>query len=329
MADFVAVLKKTIEGLGETTPDMRERVYAKARATIASKLAAITPAPPPAVIERQKRALEEAISITEAEYLAAESAAAAGSDDLESIMESLASPTKAPAAPAASAQLRPVPAPPSRAAGATLPPSGAAPAPRRDIAGPETASADRAAPAPLRGMTPPKTPARSRNGGRIAVALIALMFAGAAGYAVWLNKDEVLAMLGSGEGPAPAPADVAPQQPAPAPAVAAAEPEAPAEPKFTQRLNADGSEIDDGPANGVASIGEGTSVAAVTVPPPAPAAPAPSTAPAVPSATPAVPPVAPAATAEAPAAAAAQPAIAVGQRAIFYEERTNASQGSA
>src|SRR5258705_459646 len=27
MADFVAVLKKTIDGLGETTPDVRARVY--------------------------------------------------------------------------------------------------------------------------------------------------------------------------------------------------------------------------------------------------------------------------------------------------------------
>lgn len=336
MADFVAVLKKTIDGLGESTPDMRARVYAKARATIASKLAAITPPPPPAVVERQKRALEEAISATEADYLATESAVASGDDDLESLMESLASPTKAPVAPvapAAPAPLRPVPAPPSRAAGATLPPKDSTPAPERDATGPEAAAADRAAPAPLRGMAP-KAPARSRNGGRIAVALIALIFAGAAGYAVWLNKDEVLAMLGSGEEPAPAPAETAPQQPAPAPAVAAVEPEAAAEPKFTQRLNADGSEIDDGPANGVASIGEGTSVAAVTVPPPAPAAPAPSATAeaAVPSATPAVPPAtpaAPAATAEAPAVAATQPAIAVGQRAIFYEERTNSSQGSA
>lgn len=37
--------------------------------------------------------------------------------------------------------------------------------------------------------------------------------------------------------------------------------------KFTQRLNDDGTETDEGPAGSIASIGEGTSVAAVTQPP--------------------------------------------------------------
>ena len=37
--------------------------------------------------------------------------------------------------------------------------------------------------------------------------------------------------------------------------------------KFTQRLNSDGSEVDAGPAGGIASLGEGTSVASVTQPP--------------------------------------------------------------
>ena len=44
MADFVAVLKKTLDGMGETTPAIRERVYEKARATVAAKLAAKIPA---------------------------------------------------------------------------------------------------------------------------------------------------------------------------------------------------------------------------------------------------------------------------------------------
>ena len=48
MADFVAVLKKTIDGLGNNTPEMREKVYDKARATVAAKLAAINPPPPAA-----------------------------------------------------------------------------------------------------------------------------------------------------------------------------------------------------------------------------------------------------------------------------------------
>ena len=66
MADFVAVLKKTIDGLGDTTPAMRERVYEKARATVAAKLAAINPPPPAAIAERQKKSLEDAILEIEA-----------------------------------------------------------------------------------------------------------------------------------------------------------------------------------------------------------------------------------------------------------------------
>ena len=68
MADFVAVLKKTLDGLGETTPAVRERVYETARSTIAAKLAALNPPPPAGVAERQMRALEEAIAKTEAGY---------------------------------------------------------------------------------------------------------------------------------------------------------------------------------------------------------------------------------------------------------------------
>jgi hypothetical protein len=68
VADFVAVLRKTLDGLGETTPEVRARVYDKARSTIAAKLAAIDPPPPATVAERQKRALEDAIRQVEARY---------------------------------------------------------------------------------------------------------------------------------------------------------------------------------------------------------------------------------------------------------------------
>ena len=72
MADFVAVLKKTIDGLGDNTPAMREKVYQKARSTVAAKLAAISPPPPAAVAERQKRALDEAIVEVESSYAGAD-----------------------------------------------------------------------------------------------------------------------------------------------------------------------------------------------------------------------------------------------------------------
>ncbi|MER2632789.1 MAG: hypothetical protein ABTQ30_02875, partial [Rhizobiaceae bacterium] len=97
MADFVAVLKKTIDGLGDTTPATRRKVYDKARATIAAKLAAISPPPAPAVVERQKRVLEDAIATVEAGY----AAPAAAEDDplaeLENVFASLKSPQPRPA----------------------------------------------------------------------------------------------------------------------------------------------------------------------------------------------------------------------------------------
>lgn len=68
MADFVAVLKKTLAGMGETTPAMRARVYDKARNTIEAKLAALNPPPPEAAAARQRKALEDAITAVEREF---------------------------------------------------------------------------------------------------------------------------------------------------------------------------------------------------------------------------------------------------------------------
>ncbi|WP_265517683.1 hypothetical protein [Nitratireductor luteus] len=90
MADFAAVLRKTIDALKENTPEMRARVYDKARATIDAKLAAVSPPPSDAVVQRQKQSLENAIAAVEAEYAApAAPAEESPSDDLESIFAEL------------------------------------------------------------------------------------------------------------------------------------------------------------------------------------------------------------------------------------------------
>lgn len=69
MADFVSVLRKVIDSLGDKpTPEMRARVYEKARTTVAAKLAAISPPPRAAIVRRQKRSLEDAITQVELEY---------------------------------------------------------------------------------------------------------------------------------------------------------------------------------------------------------------------------------------------------------------------
>ena len=68
MADFVAVLRKTIGGLEHNTPEAREKVFAKARNAIDSKLASMDPPPPQVVADRQRKALEDAIVAVRAEY---------------------------------------------------------------------------------------------------------------------------------------------------------------------------------------------------------------------------------------------------------------------
>ncbi|MDZ7823241.1 MAG: hypothetical protein U5K75_03815 [Ahrensia sp.] len=61
MADFAAVLKKTFEKMGDTTPEMRAKVYEKARETIKRQIDAMEKTPPQAAIDRQFEKLEDAI----------------------------------------------------------------------------------------------------------------------------------------------------------------------------------------------------------------------------------------------------------------------------
>jgi hypothetical protein len=358
MADFVAVLKKTIDGLGDTTPATRQKVYDKARATIAAKLAAISPPPAPAVVERQKRVLEDAIATVEAGY----AAPAAAEDDplaeLENVFASLKSPQPRPAEPRnpprpdPKADRRPEPQAdkrPERKDDAWAKPPQAAQRPAAAIAAPppppppsvESAPAvgvarDGDAPFTLRGDAP--RPRRS-HAALIAVGIVLAVVAGA-GYGVWLNRDAFGSLFGGGSTEAAVtrpvveqPAET-PQQPAEQP-VAAAEPvqntdqPSPAAatdgaPKFTQRLMPDGSEVDEGGGTGGTGVGEGTSVAAVTQLPGAPGSETPPAADAMPQAPAVGAPQAPSAPAQ-----EQRQTVAVGQRAIFYEERTNAAEGSA
>ncbi|WP_336055387.1 hypothetical protein [Nitratireductor sp. CH_MIT9313-5] len=102
MADFTAVLRKTIGGLKENTPEMREKVYQKARATIDAKLAAVTPPPPAAVVERQKALLEDAIASVEAEFSAPPAPPEPQPDHLDDVLAELNRPgtTVEPVTPA-------------------------------------------------------------------------------------------------------------------------------------------------------------------------------------------------------------------------------------
>ncbi len=387
MADFVAVLKKTIDGLADNTPEIRQRVYAKARDTVAAKLAAITPAPPQVAIDRQWKALEEAIGVVEANYASDPDRV----DDFDSVLAELETGARVAApAPLSLPPLSPPAAPipahapvPTQVHATAAPQPAARPsvqpaAPRLPPASPPVESAGTDAPRTERLQSPPAlesgsepdrdegdqaeqsaplvavapsprpvpalpratfdpaagdederaaAPRRRVPAGLIAAAVALLVVAGA-GYGVWLNRDAFSDMLGLGGNvvagdPAATeqPAAETAAEPAPAPAqreeqpveVAAAQPEPPAAPaaaartdpavqKFTQRLNADGTETDPGRAGGEPRIGEGTSLAAATE------------------------------TAPSTTATDAQPveaALPVGQRAIFYEERTSLAEGSA
>jgi hypothetical protein len=351
MADFVAVLRKTIGALGDNSPEMREKVYDKARSTIDAKLAALNPQPPAAVIERQRKALEDAIAVVRADY--AEPAEPEQDDEFEDIFASLENPepepvpypgghaTSSQATPAEEdhyAAGDPVSGPTDdrhdvldevyapRSGDAT----GALPAAYRDGTERQAANTDYVAP------RRPASKAGGRNRSGIA-ALAVLLLVALVGAAYWFS--------GTGDSSSPvATAPTAAQEPAPGEAVSTAEelaeapsqeepqattetavaPEAtPAQPpaptdeeKFTQRLLADGSEVDEGPAGGRPSVGEGTSIAALE----------PSE-----GEEPAAAPQAGAETAQPQGEqpSQGQPALAVGQRAIFYEERTSSAQGSA
>ncbi len=338
MADFVAVLKKTIDGLKDNSPQMRERVYDKARATINAKLAALNPPPPSAVADRQRQSLEAAIAQVRGEYDVPPPAA--DPDFEEDFSNFFGEEPEAPVAP-------PVP---SKAETYSEEPVAAGPAFSDDDADDYPARSDQSLPddyeedyserpysdayedgdrwptddarrqdddiddddsvAAAQPIYAPRVPPRRKRGpgaGTIASLLLLLLIAGA-GYGVWLNRDDFASILGS----APTTEDSAPASDDESATQTDDEVAAPAETdaeKFTQRLLEDGSEVDEGAAADQRTLGEGTSIAAVTPPDDAQGA----------------------TSAPAPGQTQGedQPQLAVGQRAIFYEERTANTEGSA
>lgn len=237
MADFVAVLKKTIDGLGETTPEVREKVYKKARATVGAKLAALNPPPPPAVADRQRKALEDAITQIEAEYSSAATPPADDDDplaELDALFAGMSkskspAPSQPPAPPAAAeistssaaiaAATKPEKAAatpevqPSPLKGAELVPPEGVELPELDDEYPATPVADHAhagslegADEPLHQPLPepedvPPPPRRDRSGlvKWTAGALAAIVVFGGAGYAMWLNRDSLADLIDRGQ----------------------------------------------------------------------------------------------------------------------------------
>ncbi|URQ75174.1 MAG: transcriptional regulator [Candidatus Ochrobactrum gambitense] len=332
MADFVAVLKKTIDAQADKSPELRQRVYAKARATIEQKL--VTANASQAVAVRQRNILEDAIAEVEAFYAPPAAVAAAPdpvNDALEDFLQEANQGVSAsrahhdddddntfPAAPAAERQARA--SEHDEDASFSAERSGDWKIDRAK----EKAQARRSE------YIERSTVKEKRSYKGLIAGLVALLVLGGAGYGVWANKDkiqELASSLGRNDAPSTPAAsggdsNATPQAQTPPPADSHAadndttppaeqQTQQPAgEQKLTQRLMPDGSETDEGPAGGAAGLGEGKSTAAST--PSGSQAGSQSGAPATPG----------------EQTPASQQAVAVGQQALLYEERGGTESGS-
>lgn len=68
MADFVAVIRRAVDGLSDNNPEMRLKVYEKARGAVRRQLEAMNPRPSDDLIRRQLDKLEAAIDNVEGEH---------------------------------------------------------------------------------------------------------------------------------------------------------------------------------------------------------------------------------------------------------------------
>ena len=110
MADFAAVLRKTIATLKENTPEARDRIYQKARSTIDAKLKALNPPPSQQVVDQQMKVLEDAIATVEAEHAPPEPAPEP-SNGLDEVLRDLEALSRAPADASWNVTEKPVQAP--------------------------------------------------------------------------------------------------------------------------------------------------------------------------------------------------------------------------
>jgi hypothetical protein len=299
MADFSAVLKKTIEGLGSSNPTTRQKVYEKARQAMRAKLASANPAMTSDMVQRQLKALEDAIEAVEFDFRISDAVSIATPTVPRTSPFAPSRPAPAAPAPAAPAAAPTVAQPtlaPREPIKAPMPSTSATPMPSTSAFAttrPAPAPAPRPTyqPAPSAYRPPPADPlppddfsfeqapyesgnarpvmVRKRSGLPLMLAALAFVLVAGGGAAAWIYKDSLSTMVASLSGSSmptkPATAN-APKADAKAPAAASADaPKEDAGPaKFTQRLTEDGREIDAGPAGGGASVGEGTSVASAT-----------------------------------------------------------------
>ncbi|CAN7189548.1 hypothetical protein [Rhizobium sp. LjRoot254] len=68
MADFVAVIRRAVDGLTDNTPEMRAKVYDKAKSAVVRQLENMKPRPPEVMFKRQLDKLDDAIRQVEGEH---------------------------------------------------------------------------------------------------------------------------------------------------------------------------------------------------------------------------------------------------------------------
>lgn len=309
MADFVAVLKKTIDAQADKSPELRQRVYAKARATIEQKL--VTANASQSVAVRQRKILEDAIEEVEAFYAPPASVPAPEEPQSDALEEFLHESTLSVATSSYDDEV-PFSAD-RRASDSNGDDDGdAAPVyarrPDEWIVERDRDGEDEPASSRRREYADSDGSGTKRSYTGLMIGLVALLVVGAGGYALWSNKDtlqEMASSLGRSDAPASSDTTTAPSDANTSPA--ATEPQQNAQQpssenqKMTQRLMPDGSEVDNGPSGGDAGIGEGKSTAAST------------------------PGNEQTNTQNQPQS---QQAVAVGQQALLYEERGGTETGS-
>ncbi len=109
MADLSGVLRKTIDGLPRATPQLRAKVYDKARAAIQRQIQAANPPLDDAVSAARLDALEDAIERTETHYASGEGTGG----NVGAAPEAVTPQAQVPDAPAASSLAEPAPVPPA------------------------------------------------------------------------------------------------------------------------------------------------------------------------------------------------------------------------
>ena len=111
MADFIAVIRRAVDGLSDNTPEMRIKVYDRARSAVQRQLDNMKPRPADDVIARQIEKLDEAIATIEREF---SGAAAPVVVEPASLPEAVAPPPAPEPEPQASAAPEPAaPEPPA------------------------------------------------------------------------------------------------------------------------------------------------------------------------------------------------------------------------